>query len=84
MVIAGALALGLMWALTACVGPMSEMQLGARERFSRQYRCPEESVRVEELGTGAYRTSGCRRSAIYQCTLVMAMDDSVHCQQERQ
>ncbi len=77
-----ALMLVALFAAVGCIGTMSEMQLGARERFSRQYRCPEDRVTVEELGTGGYRTSGCRRSAIYQCELVMATDDTVHCRQE--
>ncbi len=46
---------------------LSEAQLTARERFSRQYRCPEQTVMVEELGGGAYRARGCRREVIYRC-----------------
>ncbi len=77
-----AVSVGCAWFLAACVGRYSEQYLAARERFSRQYRCPESAVRVDELGAGGYRASGCRRSALYYCELVMASDDTVHCRQE--
>lgn len=66
--------------LTAC--EHGESALIARERFARQYRCPEDTVQVEDLTGESYRTRGCGRSAIYSCTS-NAGSISIRCVQER-
>lgn len=47
----------------------ASVDMTARDRFARQYRCAEEVVRVEDLGGEAYRVRGCGRVAVYSCTV---------------
>lgn len=62
-----------------CIGSYTEAQLAARERFSRQYNCPEDRVRVESIGGGAVRTAGCRREVIFQCDESPSLWDTARC-----
>lgn len=66
-------------ASSGCIGSYTEAQLAARERFSRQYNCPEDRVRVENIGGGAVRTAGCRREVIFQCDDSPSMWDTARC-----
>jgi hypothetical protein len=70
--------------LTACA---SEMQLAARDRFESSFRCPRERIRMQSLGSGAYRVGGCGHEATYICESaegVAAMDDPAICRLEHQ
>src|SRR5688572_13799360 len=48
-------------AATACGASL------AQESFSRDFHCPEQRVKVEDLGDTRYRVSGCEEEAIYIC-----------------
>lgn len=43
------------------------MQGAVRARASNESGCPEESIEVEDLGSGGYRATGCDVSAVYDC-----------------
>ena len=61
------------------VGSYTESQLAVRERFSRQFNCPEGNITPELLGDGAVRATGCRRTMIFQCREEYSMEDTVRC-----
>jgi hypothetical protein len=39
----------------------------ATTRFSNEFKCPEDSVTVEDIGGNGYRATGCGESATYVC-----------------
>jgi hypothetical protein len=38
-----------------------------RERAANEFHCPEDSIEVEDLGSGGYRATGCDVTATYVC-----------------
>ena len=50
-----------------CVGCGASSSEVVRTRHAREWRCPEASVQVEELGGGAWRADGCDHTATYYC-----------------
>jgi hypothetical protein len=56
-------------ALVAVSGAMacSTMQGAVRARAAKESGCPEESIEVEDLGSGGYRATGCDLTAVYDC-----------------
>lgn len=37
-------------------------------RFAGEFRCPEQSTKVEKVDDDRFRASGCNRRALYRCT----------------
>jgi hypothetical protein len=53
-------------AISSALG-CSTLQGAVRARAANESGCPEESIEVEDLGSGGYRTTGCDVTAVYNC-----------------